>query len=174
MESAQNNPSFAEPFERYLGVDPGLNRTGYALLVRAQRTPLLKEAGVIRSTRGLSLAQRVYEIGKGLREVIREFEPQAMAVEQVFSIGKYPKTALLMAHARGAVLMTAAERNIPVVHYTPTQVKRSLTGSGRASKVQIQHAVKNELRLDCLLEPNDVSDATAVALCLFHSIRFAA
>lgn len=158
----------------YLGVDPGLNRTGYALLERTPRGAVLKEAGVIRSTAKESLAYRVGEIGGGLREVLDEFRPAAVAVEQVFSFGRNPKTALLMAHARGAILMVAAEREIPVLHYTPTQIKRMLTGSGRASKEQIQRAIKAEFGLGDVLEPNDVADASAVALCLYHSVKFAA
>ncbi|MGH7128595.1 MAG: crossover junction endodeoxyribonuclease RuvC [Planctomycetaceae bacterium] len=157
-----------------LGVDPGLNRTGYALIERTARGPALREAGVIRSTPGRSLAQRVCEIGSGLREVLAEHHPALMAVEQVFSFGRNPKTALLLAHARGAILMAAAELEIPVIHYTPTEVKRLLTGSGRASKEQIQHAIRNELGLADVLEPNDVADASAIALCLYHSARRAA
>lgn len=158
----------------FLGVDPGLRRTGYALLERSASGPALLEAGVIRSKPGLSLAARVLEIATGLREVIREFKPNAMAIEQVFSLGKNPKSALLMAHARGGILMVAAELEVPIIHFTPTQVKRLLTGSGRASKEQMQHAVTRELQLDRLLEPNDVADASAVALCLYHQLRFAA
>jgi len=169
LKSVQSNA-----WERYLGIDPGLNRTGYALLERSPRGPVLREGGVIRSTAKLSLAQRVYEIGKGIRVVIEEFRPQVVAIEQVFSLGRNPKTALLMAHARGAILMTAAENQLPVVHYTPTQIKRLITGNGRASKQQIQYAIKRELGLNELPEPNDVADAFAVALCLYHSVRWTA
>lgn len=160
--------------DSYLGIDPGLARTGYALIERKNGKPLLREGGVIRSTARLSLAERVCEIGSGMRELLDEFQPQVMAVEQVFSLGRNPKSALLMAHARGVILLTAAEREIPVVHFTPTQVKRMLTGSGRAPKTQIQQAIRRELRLDRLLEPHDVADASAVALCLYHSVKFAA
>ena len=154
-----------------LGVDPGLNRTGYAILERTNRAPVLREGGVIQSTQGLSLAERILELGRGLREVIEEFKPQVLAIEQVFSTPQFPKTAILMAHARGALLYAAADAGLPVVDYTPTQIKRLLTGSGRASKEQIQHAIRQELRLDKLLEPNDVADAFAVALCHYHSSR---
>jgi crossover junction endodeoxyribonuclease RuvC len=116
----------------------------------------------------------VHEIGSGLREVIDDFRPDVMAIEQVFSLARNPKSALLMAHARGALLMMAADRDLPVVHFTPTQVKKLLTGSGRASKEQMQHAIRNELKLETILEPHDVADASAIALCLYHSIRFAA
>ncbi len=159
---------------RYLGIDPGLNRTGYALLERSSRGPVLREGGLIRSTRGRSLAERVHEIASGLREVLEEFQPHVLAIEQVFSLVRNPKSALLMAHARGAILSMAVEHGIPVVHYTPTQVKRLLTGSGKAGKEQIQRAIKTELGLDRLLEPHDVADAFAVALCHYYSSRIAA
>lgn len=159
---------------RYLGIDPGLNRTGYALLERSSRGPVLREGGLIRSTRGRSLAERVHEIASGLREVLEEFQPDELAIEQVFSLVRNPKSALLMAHARGAILCMAVEHGIPVVHYTPTQVKRLLTGSGKAGKEQIQRAIKTELGLNQLLEPHDVADAFAVALCHYYSSRVAA
>ncbi|MAT15353.1 MAG: crossover junction endodeoxyribonuclease RuvC [Planctomyces sp.] len=170
-----NPPASTRPV-CYLGIDPGLNRTGYALLKLepGSRTPRLLEGGIIRSTTALSLAERVYEIGSGLREILDEFEPEVMAIEQVFTAYKNPKSALLMAHARGAMLFAAAEKGLTVIHYTPTQIKRMLTGSGKASKEQIQHAVTFELKLAQIPEPNDVADATAVALCLFHSLKFAA
>jgi crossover junction endodeoxyribonuclease RuvC len=158
---------------RYLGIDPGLNRTGYAVFERTSRGPILCEGGVIRSTRKLSLAERVLEIGQGVREVLEQFQPAVMAIEQVFSTVQYPKTAVLMAHARGAILFAAAERSVPVVHYTPRQIKRLLTGSGKATKDQMQHAIKNELRLKTVLEPNDVADAAAVALCHYYMCRVA-
>ena len=157
--------------QRYLGIDPGLNRTGYALLERSARGPVLREGGVIRSSRDLSLAQRVHEIAAGVREVIEEFQPTVMVVEQVFSTVKHPKSALMMAHARGAMLAAAVELEVDVVHYTPTQVKKLLTGSGRASKEQMQHAIKTELHLDQLPEPHDVADAFAIALCHYYSVE---
>lgn len=159
---------------RVLGIDPGLNRTGYAILEQTQRGPALKEGGVVRSTKDFALAERVHEIAIGLREVLDEFSPSVVAIEQVFSHVQHPKTAILMAHARGVILLTAAERKLPVVHYTPTQIKRLLTGSGHAAKDQMQRAVQLELRLKRLLEPNDVADAAAVALCHYHSVRHCA
>ena len=158
----------------YLGIDPGLNRTGYAVIERTRTGPCLKEAGVVRSTQKESLAVRVAEIGTGIREVIEEFQPAMLAIEQVFSFGKNPKTAILMAHARGAILMMAAEQKVPVIHYTPTQIKRLLTGSGHASKEQIQSAIKMEFGMKSILKPNDAADAAAIALCLYHSVKFAA
>ena len=159
---------------RYLGIDPGLNRTGYALIERTARGPVLREGGVIQSTRSLTLHQRVHEIGVGLREVLTELKPEIVAIEKIFSTAQHVKSAILLAHARGAILMMIADAGIPVVHYTPAEIKRLLTGSGKAPKDQIQHAIRAELKLAELPEPNDVADASAVALCLYHSVRFAA
>lgn len=164
--------AFAGTFvQRYLGIDPGLNRTGYALLERTAAGPRLVEGGVIRSTPAKSLADRLHEIGDGVRDVLREFRPQALAIEQIFSHPGHPKTAVLLAHARGAILFAAKDAGLPVVHYTPKQVKRLLTGSGKASKEQVQLAIQRELGLSAVLEPNDVADAFAVALCHYHSAR---
>ncbi len=155
----------------YLGIDPGLNRTGYALIRRSTLRPVLLEGGVISSTKSKTLAQRVLEIGTGIREVLAEFSPEAIAIEQVFSMTRNPKTAVLMAHARGAILFAAAETEIPLVHYTPRQIKKLLTGTGTASKEQVQLAVQRELKLKKILEPNDVADASATALCHYYSAR---
>ncbi|HUG94261.1 MAG TPA: crossover junction endodeoxyribonuclease RuvC [Planctomycetaceae bacterium] len=167
-------PADVRPADRLLGIDPGLQRTGYSLIERTPDGPVLREGGVVRSEKSASLARRVHEIASGIREVLDEFRPQAVAIEQVFSLGRNPKTALLMAHARGAILAVVAEREIPIVHFTPRQVKRLLTGSGKASKDQVQRAIQREFGLDRLLEPNDVADASAVALCLYYSVKFAA
>ena len=160
------------PSSLYLGVDPGLNRTGYALVRRSRAKPLLIEGGLIRSTQANDLAERVLEIGRGIREVIEEFQPDAFAIEQVFSMPRNPKTAVLMAHARGAILLSAAEAKIPIVHYSPRQIKKLLTGSGTATKEQVQRAVQREFQLPQLLEPNDVADASAIALCHYYSAQF--
>lgn len=158
--------------DRYLGIDPGLNRTGYAILDRTSSGPRLREGGIIRSNASGSLPQRLRELTTGLTEVLEQFQPQVTAIEQVFSMGRNPRTALLMAHARGALLSVLANHDLSVIDYSPTQIKRLLTGNGRASKEQVQHAIRNELGLPSVLEPNDVADASAIALCLYHSVRF--
>lgn len=161
------------PQARYLGIDPGLARTGYALIERTARGPMLREGGVIQSTKQTPLHQRVLEISNGIREVIEELKPEAVAIEQVFSNTRNVKSSLLLAHARGAILVTIAQFDIPVITFSPSQIKRLLTGSGRAPKEQMQHAIKAELKLSELPEPHDVADASAIALCLYHSVRFA-
>ena len=154
-----------------LGVDPGLNRTGYAVLSRGAQGPCLREAGVIRSTASKPLAERLAEIGQGLAEVCEQYHPEVMALEQVFSTGQFPQSALLMAHARGVILYVASRHLSEVVHYAPRQMKRLLTGSGNAAKDQVQRAVQSELGLPAVLEPNDVADAVAIALCHYYTVR---
>lgn len=160
--------------EVILGVDPGLNRTGYAVLGRGAQTPRLLEAGVIRSNPKRTLSERLQEIGQGLAEVCEQYQPGVLALEQVFSTGQFPQSALLMAHARGVILYVASRHASEVVHYAPRQMKRLLTGSGNAGKEQVQRAVQSELKLPSVLEPNDVSDAVAIALCHYHSVRLPA
>ena len=157
---------------RVLGLDPGLNRTGYAVL-RVSDCRLI-EGGVIRSDAAGTLSQRLLELRDGLREVLDEHPIDAAAIEKVFSLTKNPKPALLMAHARGALLVTLAEYALVPEHYTPRQIKKRLTGSGNADKEQIQRAVQRELNLAKVLEPNDVADAAAVALCLAGDPRMRA
>lgn len=159
---------------KYLGIDPGLARTGYALIERTGRGPVLREGGVVQSTKQTPLHKRVFEISTGIRELIEELKPEAVAIEQVFSNTRNLKSSLLLAHARGAILAAIAAFEIPVVTFTPAQIKRLLTGSGRAPKEQMQHAIRAELKLKELPEPHDVADASAIALCLYHSVRFAA
>jgi uncharacterized membrane protein YgcG len=101
---------------------------------------------------------------------VQQYQPVAVAIEQIFSTPRFPKTAILMAHARGAILFAAASADVPVVHYSATQIKRLLTGNGRAGKEQVQLAIRRELGLSRVLEPNDVADAVAAALCHYYSI----
>ena len=110
-------------------------------------------------------ARRVRDIYEGLVDVVRAFQPSVVAIEELYSHYERPKTAILMGHARGVICLAASQQEIPVVHYAATQVKRILTGNGRASKEQVQLAICRELRLADVPEPPDVADALAVALC---------
>ena len=115
-------------------------------------------------TRG-SLTDRLLEIHRGVSEVIAAFAPAVMALEQLYSHYQRPRTAILMGHARGVLCLAAAQAGIPVVHYSATQVKKILTGAGRAGKAQVQRAIQRELGLAAIPEPPDVADALAIALC---------
>ncbi|HSW44423.1 MAG TPA: crossover junction endodeoxyribonuclease RuvC [Phycisphaerae bacterium] len=149
------------------GIDPGLKQTGYGVLRvdEDDDSIAVMDAGVIRGTPNESLALRLAELAAGIDEVLDENDVQVVAVEQVYSHYQRPRTAILMAHARGALLLEAARRNCRVIHLPATSVKRHLTGNGRATKEQMQRAVADLLSLGQAPEPPDVADALAVALC---------
>jgi crossover junction endodeoxyribonuclease RuvC len=151
--------------QRILGVDPGLNVTGYGVVEVAGGRLQVCEAGVVRGRARGSLALRLAEIYQGIGEVIAAFEPGVMALEELYSNYARPRTAILMGHARGVICLAATLAGVPVVHYSATQVKRILTGSGRAAKTQVQRAIQRELALAQLPDPPDVADALAIALC---------
>ena len=156
---------------RILGVDPGLNLTGYAVIESHQRRPRVLEAGVIRAAAGKTkadMAQRLTLLYDGMDEIIQQFHPQIMVVEQLYAHYQHPRTAILMGHARGVLLLAGAKHGMTVRSYAATRIKRLITGSGRAPKSQVQRAVQQELGLASIPEPPDVADALAVALCEFH------
>jgi len=179
---------------RVLGIDPGLNTTGYGVLefptvdeslrdsnpVAASlrdadshfgspnpRTPRLIEAGIIRSkaSGSATLAERIREIHDGVTDVITSLKPEVLAIEELYSHYDRPTTAILMGHARGVIILAAAQVGIEVVPYRATQIKKTITGNGHAAKWQIQEAIRRELNLPAVPEPPDVADALAIALC---------
>jgi crossover junction endodeoxyribonuclease RuvC len=153
---------------RILGIDPGLNITGYGVLECGNGSPKICEAGVVRGKSRRSLTDRLLEIHEGVSEVIESLHPNAMALEELYSHYKRPRTAILMGHARGVICLAAAEAKIPVIHYSATQIKKILTGAGRASKAQVQRAIQHELAISNVPEPPDVADALAIALCHYY------
>ncbi|NLX97842.1 MAG: crossover junction endodeoxyribonuclease RuvC [Rhodopirellula sp.] len=154
--------------DRILGIDPGLNITGYGVLDVCAGKLKLVEAGVVRGHCRSSLTRRVADIFEGVAEVIAALQPSVLALEQLYSHYNRPRTAILMGHARGVICLAGAQAGIPVVHYPSTQVKRILTGSGRATKLQVQRAIMHELGLIEPPEPPDVADALAIALCHYY------
>jgi len=154
-----------------LGIDPGLNITGYGVIDVSTGKVRLLEAGVVRSYEK-GYAHKVKEIYEGVREVIEMFSPEVMAMEELYSHYDRPKTAILMGHARGCICLAAAQSNMEVVSYEATKVKKILTGSGRATKDQVQRAIKLELGLAQEPDPPDVADAIALALCHHYHGRF--
>jgi crossover junction endodeoxyribonuclease RuvC len=152
---------------RVIGIDPGLNVTGYGVVVCSADEVKLLEAGVIRVPRnhGESLPQRLESLFVELRRVIEEFNPQAMCLEEVYSHANYPRTAILMGHARGVICLAARLAGIPVLSFSAKRVKQSVTGNGNASKLQVQRAVQSYFSLHRVPYPPDVADALAVAMC---------
>lgn len=160
---------------RTLGIDPGLRLTGYALLDAVAASPLaepsLVEAGVLRLDARASVEARLAQLHRDLKDIIEEHSPSTLAVEKIFSHYKHPRTAILMGHARGVILLTAQEAGLEIVHLPSTEVKKSVTGHGHASKEQVGRAVQSVFHLAEPPSPHDVSDALAIALC--HARRVA-
>jgi crossover junction endodeoxyribonuclease RuvC len=161
----------AEQQLRILGVDPGLITTGYGLIeiADARGEPALLEGGVIRIPTKLPLEQRLSTIFFGIQELISEFNPSVLAIEEIYTHYERPRVAVMMGHARGVICLAAAVNQIPVSSYAATHIKGSLTGNGRASKEQVRRMVQIRLKLKTTPEPLDVSDALAAALC--HLVR---
>lgn len=153
---------------RILGIDPGLGITGYGVIETHARGVKLIEAGVVKGGSRGSLAERVAEIYRGVCEVIEATKPRALAIEELYSHYDRPRTAILMGHARGVICLAGAQAGIDVIHYAATQIKRLMTGAGRAPKDQMQRAVQKELGLAAPPDPPDVADALAIALCHYH------
>ena len=153
------------------GIDPGLGTTGYAVLRGAGDAVTVVDAGVCRFDENIPLAERLLTIRRDVSSILSEHPPEFVAVEELYSHYKHPKTAILMGHARGVILLAAAEAGSEVRSYAATQVKRYLTGNGRATKAQMQRAVQTTLGLSSLPEPSDVADALAIALCCLADVR---
>lgn len=149
---------------RVLGVDPGLGCTGYGLVEGLAGRLRIREAGAIRSQPKAALPERLAQIHAAIAEVLEEFQPDALALEELYSEYDFPRTALLMAHARGAICLAAAQRKIPVWGFPPSEVKNAIVGNGRASKEQVQEMVQRLFGLPQRPTPNDVADALAIAV----------
>jgi crossover junction endodeoxyribonuclease RuvC len=149
---------------RILGLDPSLRTTGYGVVECVGPVMRLLEGGVIVPGRAQSLAERLSELQRGLVEVIRALRPDVVVVEEIFARTASPRTAILMAHARGALVCAAAQSGMPVFDYSATAVKRALVGNGQASKDQVAAMVVQALRLRTRPKPADVTDALALAI----------
>lgn len=162
------------PGQRILGIDPGLQITGYAIVEIGVQKPIVREAGLIRSTEGrapIDLAQRVCNLYDSIVSVLEQFRPEVVVVEQLYAHYQHPRTAILMAHARGVLFLASAQRQLPVISYNATRIKKTITGNGRAPKDQVQRTIQRELGLRDLPEPSDVADALAAALCHYYVLK---
>ena len=150
---------------RVVGVDPGLKITGYGVVDGGGSAFSLVEAGVVTTKERDEMPERVRDIYDDLVVLFKETKPDVAAIEELYAHYKHPRTAILMGHARGAIMLAAAQCGVPVASYSATMVKRSLTGNGHASKEQVQRMIEVMLGLGKPPEPPDVADALAVALC---------
>src|SRR5690348_577012 len=150
---------------RILGIDPGLRLTGYGVIDYDPIRPKLIDGGVIRLAEKTPLASRLIELETELTSLFDEHKPDVCAVEQLYAHYAHPRTAILMGHARGVILLVARRHGVSVEQFAANRVKQSLTGHGHASKVQVQRAVQAQWNLPRPPEPPDVADALAVAFC---------
>lgn len=150
---------------RVLGIDPGLTRCGVGIVdVDRARRATLVHVGVVRTPADADLAVRLAAVAAGIREVIDEHRPQAVAVERVFAQHNV-QTVMGTAQASGVALLIAAEAGLPAATHTPSEVKAAVTGYGSADKRQVQAMIARILRLDAPPQPADAADALAIALC---------
>jgi len=148
-----------------LGIDPGTAITGYGVVARQDAGAVsLVECGVIRTSAGEPLARRIREIYLEIDALLERHRPHAVAVENVFQ-GKNVRSALTLGHARGAILLAAALREVPIAEYTPGEIKKAVVGTGQATKDQVGFMVKQQLRLREAPSPADAADGVATALC---------
>ncbi len=156
-----------------LGIDPGVARVGYGLVEQHDGGGItFLDCGVIETPPREDLTNRLYMIHQDLCGLLAEFEPRAMAIEQIF-FGRNVSTAFAVGHASGVIHLAAAQRALRVYTYRPTEIKRALTGSGKADKHQVQVMVTLQLRLSATPQPDDAADALAIALCHLHQARHA-
>jgi crossover junction endodeoxyribonuclease RuvC len=154
---------------KILGIDPGLQVCGYACVDTSSPKVDLVEAGVFRTTGKPAIENRLNQIAGDIDALLAKFEPEVVAVEQLYSHYAHPRTAILMGHARGVILQRCSAAGIEVKSFVATRIKKCITGSGHASKEQIQKTIKTILALKELPKPPDVADAVAVALCCANS-----
>jgi len=153
---------------RILGIDPGLRLTGYGVIDTTPQTvmrPRLVDGGVIRLKDKTPIASRLVELEADLSALFVEYKPDVCAVEMLYSHYAHPRTAILMGHARGVILMVAARRGAKIEQFAANRIKQSTTGYGHASKEQMQLAVQQLFKLPQPPDPPDVADALAVAVC---------
>ena len=157
---------------RVLGVDPGLSRCGVAVVEGPGARPRALRAGLVRTSPDDALPRRLAVLHREITALMAQHRPDAIAVERVFA-NRNVRTALSVGQAAGIVLLAAEQAGLPVVEYTPTQMKLAVTGNGAADKAQVTWMVRRVLRLETDPRPADTADALALALCHLQSSRYA-
>ena len=154
-----------------LGIDPGTTTTGFGIIEAEKNNLKLLDYGIIETKPKKPLAEKLAEIYKDVKRVIKETKPDLIAVEQLFFF-KNVKTAMAVGQARGVILLAAERNKISILEFTPLQVKMAITSNGRAEKQQVQKMVQKILNLKNLPKPDDAADALAVAICCSNFRKF--
>lgn len=147
-----------------LGLDPGIATVGFGVISSERNRQTMITYGAIRTEAGRPLAERLAAIYADTVQLITEFKPDAIAVEELF-FNTNLKTGISVAHGRGVLLLAGHSYGVPLYEYTPLQVKQAVAGYGRADKKQVMEMVKRLLNMDRIPRPDDAADALAVALC---------
>lgn len=154
-----------------LGIDPGIADTGYGFLrVRGGSLECL-EYGSIKTPAGQALPERLQTLYRELNRLIKKHQPQVAAAEQLF-FNKNVRTALIVGQARGVALLALSQAGLPILDFTPAQVKQAVSAYGQASKLQVQKMVKLILKLETIPQPDDAADALAVAICAANQRQY--
>ena len=147
-----------------LGIDPGTAVTGYGIVRKDGRNPLtLVECGVIRTKPRDSLPQRLAEIHEGIADLIRRHSPNVLSIEDIF-YARNVRTTVVLGHARGVILLAAAQAGLEIHEFPPSEIKKAVAGTGSATKLQVQFMVARLLRLKSAPQPTDAADGVAAAL----------
>ncbi len=151
-----------------LGIDPGIADTGYGVIKEDGGRLSCLAYGSIKTSAKADLITRLEILHQELDKIIKKYQPQLAAIEQLF-FNKNVRTALIVGQARGVILLTLKQNKLPIIDFTPSQVKQGVSAYGQASKMQVQKMVKLTLSLKELPKPDDAADALAVALCALNS-----
>ncbi|MBN2096391.1 crossover junction endodeoxyribonuclease RuvC [Candidatus Peregrinibacteria bacterium] len=153
-----------------LGIDPGLATVGFGAIKSEKGRLEYLDCGVIRTKAGLDLPERLHIIKQDVMTLLETFKPSVVGVEELY-FAKNVTNAIKVAHARGVILESLYEKRIPLVNFTPLQVKNNIAGDGRAQKWQIQEMVKRFLHLKRHPRPDDAADALAIAICTERGLK---
>ena len=147
-----------------LGIDPGVATVGFGLIEADRQKNKLLRYGVITTPPGIPLSKRLWQLSNDMEELIGQFKPDEMAVEELF-FSKNITTGIAVAHGRGVILLAAEKLGVPVFEYTPMQVKQSVVGYGKAEKKQVMLMTQRLLHMKQIPRPDDAADALALAIC---------
>jgi crossover junction endodeoxyribonuclease RuvC len=147
-----------------LGVDPALTVTGYGVIEARENSLSLIEAGIVSTSSSEIVSVRLNKIYQAIIKLISDTNPDCLVLEKIYAHYRHPTTAYVLGHARGVICLACAVKNVPLIEYAATRVKKAIVGQGLASKLQVQRMVQNILKLKDIPEPPDVSDALAMAI----------
>ena len=149
---------------RILGIDPGVATIGFGVIDADRGNVRLRQYGVITTPAGIPLSSRLYQISQDMNQLLTQFAPEEMAVEELF-FSKNITTGIAVAHGRGVILLEAERAGVPVYEYTPMQVKQAVAGYGGAEKRQVMLMTQRLLKMKAIPRPDDAADALAIAIC---------